>query len=459
MIKNLIHDIGAKSIQKSNIPVGWYNYIKTPASTVTVKFPIERKNGEIETIIGTRIIHSNHHLPSKGGLRFDDTTSLDKLEGLANLMSYKSALHNIPFGGAKGCIFIDPKKYSMEEKIVITRRYTVEMYKRSMIAASTDIMGPDQGTDSRIMNVIKDTVKNVINTNSIDLDGVVTGKSVIFGGLEAHYDSAGLGIARAIKFIEENAYSNRYLSSTKIEVGGSRKSIIIHGFGKKGYTAAKRLVGDSYKIVGITEGNFGAYCPIGFNPDEIKEYFDKHDTLEGFTKGNNDSTFVIAQRCDIMIVTTKELSIDENIAELIKCKILVEGANIPCTAGAQQMLNKRNIRVVPDILSFSGSHICGYIEWLKNLEHRNLTLLFKRFESNSRKQMIKMLVGSDNKSPQSKGPTENDLVVSTLEEIIDNSFVNVLDTAEEFNLNMRGAAYKIAIERIYNGYKNNITML
>ena len=212
--------------------VGIYEGAK---SNVTVNFPVELRNNEIKTIKVLEYIHSNHHLPTKGGLRFSVDTSMEDLEGLANLMSYKAALHDIPFGGAKGCIFIDPKKFSYEEKVRITRRFTIELWKRSMIGPSTDVMNPDIGTDDKMMNIIRETYKNVISTNEVEIDAVVTGKGVAFGGIGVSKQASGYGVARAVKFVKENL-NNPILQKSNLGVGGSKKSVIIQGYGVVGMT-------------------------------------------------------------------------------------------------------------------------------------------------------------------------------------------------------------------------------
>ncbi len=416
------------------------------------------RNGEIQTITGTRIIHSNHHLPSKGGLRFSDETCIEDLEGLATLMSYKASLHNIPFGGAKGCIYINPDQYTFEEKVRIIRRYTVEMWKRSMISASTDVMGPDMGVDSRMMNIIRETYKNVIDKNCVEIDAVVTGKSVAFGGLGVSNISAAYGIFRAAKFVEENIH-HRMLKNIGLAGHGGKKSVIIHGFSETSYKLAKLLVKGDFKIVGITDGDHGCFNPVGFEPDEIWEYKNKKDSLKGISRTLNNPIEILSQKCDI-VIPTKELSITKTIAENLKCKLVIEGSNAPLTKDSIDILKKNSIAVIPDLLSYSGAFICSYLEWLKNLEHKNLTLLFKRFESNSRKNMIKILATSEigGLHDDYQGPEEDELVLSTIDEIIDNSFNKVLEQAEEFNTSLRTASYKIAIERIHNNYKQSGAM-
>jgi glutamate dehydrogenase (NAD(P)+) len=457
MIKNYIREMVGNAAQKSTIPKHFIEFMKEPVSTVTVKFPLERETG-IETIIGQRIIHSNHHLPSKGGLRFSTYTDEDTLGGLAELMTYKSSLMEIPFGGAKGCVFIDPKKYSEEEKSAITRRFTVEMWKRSMISSSTDVMGPDHGTDARTMNLIRDTYKDLNNRNSVLVDNVVVGKSVQFGGLAAYKMSHGLGVAAAVNYITDNITKNNdVVNFTGLNMTKHKKSIIIHGFGKTGLAAAKKLLESHYKIIGITERNHAIYNPIGLKPDEVDKYLKENGSLKGFTK-NADllPEDVLSRKCDIIIVTTKEFSINKELAEIMDCKFIFEGSMVALSKEANEVLTNKKVIIVPDMLSSCGSQICSYIEWLKNLEHRNLTILFKRFESKVRSQFIKLLVedGSSTSTRIKKyeGPTENDLVTSTIEEMVFNAFEGVIKESSRNQLDLRTSCYKLALERTYNFY-------
>jgi glutamate dehydrogenase (NAD(P)+) len=430
-------------------------FMKEPKTSVTVKFPVELRNNEIKTITGVRVIHSNHMLPTKGGLRFSIDTSPEDLEGLANLMSYKAALHDIPFGGAKGCIYIDPRKYTFEEKVRIVRRYTVEMWKRSMISAATDVMNPDIGTDEKIMNVIKETYKDLVGGNDVDIDAVVTGKGLIFGGIGVSKQAAGYGVAHCADFVLQNI-DNKIFSTTGLNSGSSKKSVIIQGFGVVGVNLAKFLVKKDFKIVGMTDEGTGCFNAAGFDPDEIYSYKKKNDGLQGISKTLNKPEDILSQKCDILISSDREMSLTKSIAERVKCKIIIEASNAPCTKEAYDILNRKKIVVIPDILSYAGGFIVSYLEWLKNLEHRNLTLLFKRFESNSRKILVNSLSTSDFGGfvDNYQGPTEDELVLMTIEEIMDSSFKKVLEVAEEYDTELKTAAFKIAIESIYNKYKN-----
>jgi glutamate dehydrogenase (NAD(P)+) len=371
-------------------------------------------------------------------------------------MSYKISLLDIPFGGAKGCIFIDPAKYSIEEKVNITRRFTIELWKRSMINAATDVMGVDEGTDEKIMNVIRETYSSINSNNDINIDSVVTGKSVALGGVGVSKIAASWGIACAIRNVE-NYLNDIIIASSGLSSGRSKKSIIIHGWNLRTKDAASFLVKKDYKIVGIVDGDHGCFNAIGFDPDEIWEYKNKNGSLQGISKNLNNPKEILSQKCDIFLASAGELTLDKDIAENINCKLIVEGCNSPFTGEAVQVLRNNEKVVLPDIFAFTGSIICSYLEWLKNLEHRNLTLLFKRFEANTRNNLLDMLSSSDigTKKPTYKGPEEDDLILSTIAEMQDVAFKKMLDEAKKHNIDLRTAALKIAIEEIYNvSYKH-----
>lgn len=451
-----MNELTDSAVRYSKISPEWIEFMKEPKTVVKVKFPVELRNNEIRTITGIRVIHSNHLLPTKGGLRFSVDTTPEDLEGLANLMTYKAALHNIPFGGAKGCIYINPRKFTFEEKVRIVRRYTVEMMKRSMMSAATDVMNPDVGTDERIMNVVKETYKTFVSHGDVNIDAVVTGKTLNFGGIGVSKQAAGFGLCRAASYVLENL-DNKILKSTGLGIGGSKKSVIIQGYGQIGYNMAKLLVKSDFKIVGMTDENVGCFNPSGFDPDEIYAYKKKNDGLQGISKSLNKPEDVLTQRCDIFVSSDREMNFKKTLAEKVKCKLFIEACNAPATKDALDVLNKRGIVVLPDILAYSGGFIVSYLEWLKNLEHRNLTLLFKRFESNSKNVLIKLLATSDFGGAIQDtlcGPTEDELVLMTIEEIMDNSFKEVLAVAEEYSVDLKTAAFKIAIERIHAQYWN-----
>jgi len=387
-------------------------------------------------------------------LRFSINTSNEDLEALAANTSYKAALHDIPFGGAKGCINIDPTKYTYEEKVRIVRRFTVELWKRSMISASTDVMGTDIGTDDKIMNIIKDTYKSVISSNSVEVDAVVTGKGILFGGIKDSKIASGYATALVAKYIQENA-GNKAFSTTRLGSGGSTKSIILHGLTNNSINFVNNLPKKDFKVIGIVDNDYGCFNSMGFNINEIEDYKKKNGSLKGISKTLYEPQEILSKKCDIY-VPCKEYIVNKSIAQNIQCKMVLEASNFPMLSDANQVFKDRNIIIIPDLIAYSGGFIISYLEWLKNLEHRNLTLLFKRFEGNSINALTKMLTTSDFgviKDPY-KGPDESDLILSTLEEILFNSFKKVIETSQEHNVDFRNACYMIAMKRIFETYKS-----
>jgi len=428
--------------------------MEQPRTIVQVKFPVETLKNEIETIQGIRIIHSNEHLPSFGGLRFNNSTNYEDLETAAELNTLKANLHDIPFGGAIGCIYINPFKYTHEEKVKIVRRYTAELWKRSMIGASTDIMGPDRGTDYRYMNIIQDTYKSIIAHNSVEIDAVVAGKSPLFGGLERSEEACGFSTAKCATFIMNNVDHKKF-RTTGLATGG-KKSILLHGLTKNAVTMIKNLPKQDFKVIGIIEGKFGCFNTMGFDVEEIQDYYIKNKTLEGISEKLNDPMEILAKKADFYI-PAKEMVVDKNVAKILQSKIILEASNFALTKDAIDILRERKLICVPDILSHAGELIIAYLEWLKNLEHRNLTILFKRFDINSRRTMINMISSDDSailKANEYKGPSESDLIFTTLNKIVDDSFRKVMKYSAENDICLRDASYIIALQRFYNSQHN-----
>ncbi len=427
--------------------------MEQPKTIVQVKFPVETLKNEIETIKGIRIIHSNNHLPSFGGLRFNISTNFEDLETHAQLNTFKSNLHDIPFGGAIGCIFIDPKKYTYEEKVQIIRRYTIELWKRSLIGASTDIMGPDMGVDYRYMNIIQNTYKNIITHNSVNIDAVTAGKSVNFGGLERSDEACGFSTAKCLAFIMNNIDHKKF-KNTGLGIGG-KKSIILHGLTRNSVNLIKNLPKNDFKVIGIIDGEFGCFNTMGFEVEDIHHYLKKNKTLKGISQSLNDPYEILSKKADFYI-PAKEMVVNKKVAEILQTKIIVEASNFALTKEAIDILRKRELICVPDILSHAGELIIAYLEWLKNLEHRNLTILFKRFDMNTRKTLIKMISSDDSALLQTstyKGPDESDLIFSTLNKIVDDTFRKVMEYSVNENICLRDACYIIALQKYYNSQK------
>lgn len=295
-------------------------------------------------------------------------------------MTLKLSVHNIPYGGAKGGVKIDPKKYSERELLRVTRRYTLELAKKNFIGAGIDVPGPDLGTNEQIMNCMKDTYSTLYGEKDVNSVGCVTGKAVSQGGIEGRTESTGLGVFYGIRELCNNeSMAEKY----GYEIGVEDKTFIVQGLGNVGYYASKFLTESGAKLTGVVEWNSSVYNEDGLNLDELVAYRNKHKTLAGFPNAesfsnNEDFNSVITYPCDILIPAAVERTINISNADKLQCKILGEAANGPTTVGGNEILEKRNILVIPDLVLNAGGVTVSYFEWLKNLEHKQLGLLIRR---------------------------------------------------------------------------------
>ena len=296
-------------------------------------------------------------------------------------MSLKLSVHNIPYGGAKGGVKIDPKKYSERELLRVTRRYTLELAKKNFIGAGIDVPGPDLGTNEQIMNCMKDTYTTLYGEKDVNSVGCVTGKSVSQGGIEGRVESTGLGVFYGIREVCNNEdMALKY----GFEVGTQDKTFIIQGLGNVGFYASKFLIESGAKLTGVVEFNSAVYNEEGIDLEDLVAYRNKHKTLAGFPDAESfgltdDFNSILTNNCDILIPAAVERTIHMGNADKLQCKILAEAANGPTTVGGNEILEKRNILVIPDLVLNAGGVTVSYFEWLKNLEHKQLGLLIRRY--------------------------------------------------------------------------------
>lgn len=444
------------------IPEYYLNIIKPCAATLTVNFPLVKDDGTIEVIQGYRAEHSMHYLPVKGGTRFADHIDMGETEALATLMTLKLSVSNVPFGGAKGGVKVDPRKYSKNELERITRRYTLDLAKKNFIGAGIDVPGPDLGTTTQTMNLMKDTYETLFGGNKdMNAAACVTGKSVENGGIEGRQESTGIGVFFGLREILTNHPS--LCEAYGIKPGLAGKTVVIQGFGSVGFWAAKFFAQDGVKIVGVVEYNSSVYNPDGFDIIELKNYHVQHGTLAGYSKAvesysdPKEIKNVMYKECDIFIPAALEREVNLSNVHKIKCKILAEAANGPTTIGANKYLEEHKVLVIPDLVLNASGVTCSYFEWLKNLEHKQLGLLIKRYETQSKKQLFEMLNQGKEQTKEDmellKGPSERDLVYSGLEEVMANTMDEVVKLAQKEKISLRIAAYKIAIMKIYHIYE------
>jgi glutamate dehydrogenase/leucine dehydrogenase len=340
-----------KAAEMLKLEKGVYEYLKRPVKQVIVSIPIQMDNGEIKVFEGYRVIHDNILGPSKGGIRFAPDVTIDEVKALAAWMTFKCAVANIPFGGAKGAVKCDPSKLSKIELEKITRRYTANML--SVFGPDTDIPAPDMNTNEQIMAWIMDTYS--MHTQKTVTD-VVTGKPLIIGGSLGRSEATGRGVM--ITTME---------ALKKLNLDPKKTTAVIQGFGNVGSVSADLLSKEGCKIIAVSDISGGYYNKKGINVEKAIEYTRTHRTLEGSGLGKSISNEVLLElKCDILVPAAKEDQIDRHNAPNIKAKLIVEGANGPTSADAYEILRSKGIMVVPDILANAGGVTVSYFEWVQN---------------------------------------------------------------------------------------------
>ncbi len=427
--------------------------IKQYKSVLSITFPIKRDNGEIETIYGWRAQHSFHKLPTKGGIRISEDVNLDEVMALSALMSYKCAIMDIPFGGAKGGIKINPKKYSLNELEKIIRRYTFELYRKNFIGPAIDVPGPDMGSGEREMAWILDTYATLSN-REVDYLACVTGKPIEQGGIRGRKYATGLGAFYVIEYLFNERKD--ILKKFNVEKDIEDITVSIQGFGNVGYYLAKFLFDKKIKIVAISDITGTVFDENGIDVDKLYEYSKEKGGVLGFTKNSspnpNDSLFL---EVDVLIPAALENVINEDNIEKIKAKIIAEAANGPTTFKAHYKLVNEKL-IIPDILFNSGGVTVSYFEYLKNLSHVRFGRLEKRLREQNNINLIKEIEKITGKKIEYKnilnGFSEEDIVRSGLYESMVSGFNNIIQKAEEKNIDLKTAAFVLALEKISVSY-------
>jgi glutamate dehydrogenase (NAD(P)+) len=405
-----------------------------------------------------RAQHSTYKLPVKGGTRYSPHIDLQEVEALASLMTFKLALADVPFGGAKGGIKINPRDYSQNELERVTRKYTMELIKKGFIGAAVDCLGPDMGTNEQTMTWIKDTYMHVKGETDINAEGCCTGKFLQQGGIAGRAESTGLGVYYAVR--ELLSYKS-FIEKTGLTLGIKGKSFIVQGYGAVGYWASHFIHKDGGKITTIIEYNSAIHNPDGFDADDVKAYLTKTGTLKGYpgakeTETENPLKF-LEKQADCLIPAAVEKSLHAGNAENIKVKAIFEGANGPTTYKAEQVFLKKGIVAAPDMLVNGGGVTCSYFEWLKNLDHVAPGKMTKKYEERSQQKLLEVM-GFENVH-NLKGAEELDIVYSGLEEIMSQAVKENWEYAVKKNLSFRDACFVNAINKVYRSYKETGLMI
>ncbi len=441
-------------------PPGLLNQIKTCNSIYQMRFPVKIK-GEYRVIEAYRVQHSHHKLPCKGGIRYNEHVNQEEVMALATLMSYKCAIVDVPFGGAKGGIKINPRELSPGDLQRITRRYTTELVKKNFIGPAIDVPAPDYGTGAREMAWILDTFM-AFNPGMIDALGCVTGKPIGQGGIRGREEATGrgvyYGIREAVKYKDD-------MKELGLEPGIAGKTVIIQGLGNVGYHTARIFAENGAKVIGIAEYDASIVDPTGkgFDVEALAKYFKKNKKIAGFpgSKTLKTNMDVLELKCDILIPAALENMITSRNAKQIKAKIIGEAANGPVTAAAEEILLKKGIMIIPDVYLNAGGVTVSYFEWLKNLSHVRFGRLQKRFDENAFRGVIDLVeemtgkpVKNRDKDLLSRGADEVDLVRSGLEETMIGAYTDIRNAKRKNKKinDLRTAAFAVAIRKIAESY-------
>ena len=421
-------------------------------------FPV-KIGDRVEVIKAYRVQHSHHKQPCKGGIRFSEMVNLDEVMALAALMTYKCAIVDVPFGGAKGGITIDPKKYTPYDLEKITRRYTSELIKKKFIGPGEDVPAPDYGTGEREMAWILDTYI-AMHPGEIDSLACVTGKPVSQGGVRGRKEATGLGVFYGIREVCNNT---DVMNKLGLPMGIEGKKIIVQGLGNVGYHAAKFFQENGALVVGLAEYEGSIYNEQGLDVDAVFQHRKASGSILNFPGATNfnKNTDALEAPCDILIPAALENVINGDNASRIQAKIIGEAANGPLTPEADEILSNKGTLVVPDMYLNAGGVTVSYFEWVKNLSHVRYGRVEKRFMENQNSNLVSHIeemtgkkVTEIQKNLLVHGPDEIDLVRSGLEDTMIKATNEILDCWKQNPeiKDMRTAAFLVAINKVGTSY-------
>ncbi|MGZ8517984.1 MAG: Glu/Leu/Phe/Val family dehydrogenase [Chitinophagaceae bacterium] len=439
---------------------GILEQIKACNAVYQMRFPIKRDDGSIEVMEAYRVQHSQHKTPCKGGIRFAAEVNQDEVMALAALMTYKCAIVNVPFGGGKGGIRINPKNYSAYELEKITRRYTAELIKKNFIGPGTDVPAPDYGTGEKEMAWIQDTY-SAMHPGEIDAAGCVTGKPVTQGGVRGRREATGLGVFFGIR---EVCSMEDVMKKLGLSTGVEGKRVAVQGLGNVGYHSAKFFQDAGAIIVGLSEHDGGIWNDKGLDIDDVFNYRKTNGTIRKYEKGIHfaQKEEMLEMDCDILIPAALENVIDGDNAPRIRAKIIGEAANGPLTPEADEILVQKGVLVIPDMYLNAGGVTVSYFEWLKNLSHVRYGRLEKRFNENMNAHIVNQMETMSGKKMTEKekeyivhGADEVDLVYSGLEETMITATHEIMNEWKNTPgiPDMRTAAYVVAINKVATSYE------
>lgn len=448
-----------KAARHTGLPKGLLEQIKVCNSVYQMQFPVKIGN-EYQVIEAYRVQHSHHRLPTKGGIRYSSKVNQEEVMALASLMTYKCAIVDVPFGGAKGGVRISPRKYTTAQLQKITRRYTTELIRKNFIGPGIDVPAPDYGTGSREMAWILDTYAT-FKGGEIDAAGCVTGKPINQSGIQGRTEATGRGVFYALK--EATSYKDD-MKKLGLEKGMEGKTMAIQGLGNVGFhTGIISANEGGVKIVAIAEYEGSIYSDKGIDVKQLLKFRKETGSILGFpgTKTMKNRNDILEMEVDILVPAALENQITIDNAPRVKAKIIAEAANGPITADAEEILLQKGIMVIPDMYANAGGVTVSYFEWLKNLSHMRFGRMEKRFNQNTYNNLVSLVeretgrnITIREREVLTKGADEVDLVRSGLEETMITSYAQireVLKRKKDVN-DLRTAAFVSALKKVSSDY-------
>ncbi|GGE38509.1 Glu/Leu/Phe/Val family dehydrogenase [Actibacterium pelagium] len=454
-----------RAVALMDLPPGLEEKIRVCNATYTVRFGV-RLRGHMHTFTGYRSVHSEHMEPVKGGIRYAGSVNQDEVEALAALMTYKCALVEAPFGGSKGGLCINPWEYEEHELEQITRRFAYELAKRDLIHPSQNVPAPDMGTGEREMAWIADQYRRM-NTTDINANACVTGKPPHAGGIAGRVEATGRGVQFALREFFRHPQDVAQTGMTgKLE----GKRVIVQGLGNVGYHAAKFLQEeDGSVVVGVIERDGALVDTNGLDVEAVRAWITKHGGVSGYPGATyvEDGVKVLEEDCDILLPAALEGVINLQNADRIKAPLIIEAANGPITAGADDILRKKGVVIIPDLYANAGGVTVSYFEWVKNLSHIRFGRMQRRQEEARHQLIVDELerldrhlgdawsIKPDFKEKYLRGADELELVRSGLDDTMRIAYQtmsevwNSRDDVED----LRTAAYIVGIERVARSYR------
>ena len=459
---NLLDDVNAqfeRAAVYSDYPRGLLDQVKMCNVVHRMSFPVRDDDGSIRVVEAYRAEHSFHRLPTKGGIRFSPDVTEDEVCALASLMTYKCAIVEAPFGGAKGGVCIDSRIESEGFLERATRRYVAELNRKNMIGPAVDVPAPDYGTGEREMAWIVDTY-TALNPDQLNPFACVTGKPISLHGISGRTEATGRGVAIGIAQATDSAEDMEAIGLTR---GIEGKRVIVQGLGKVGYHAARLLQEAGARIVAIAEYDGGIASDAGIDVEAVQRHRAETGSIRGAPGTRTiDSPFqVLELDCDILVPAALENQITADNAPRIKARIVAEAANGPVDSEGDAILRERGILVIPDLFLNAGGVTVSYFEWLKNIQHVSPERLTSRYQEVATTRVVKALEGATGAHLSDvdfmkavKGPEEIDLVEAALADTITHAYHSVHELWKTRSMpDLRVAAYTLAINRVAQSYQ------